>query len=343
MKKYILMFLFVVIVIAVTLVSVFDSNTIPVLIDSMKEINVLYIVILFGILVLYFLLQATYMKIILKSLNQRITLVRGIFYSMVEFYFSGVTPSSTMGQPMQLYFMTKHKIPMSDSYITLILNTIYFKVTILILGIFILIFNNSYIFGHSTLYTVFFFLGLGFDILLVCLGLLLLLNQTLIKKLLNMVLKICKKIPLVKKRVAHFNVTEILNRYKNQLGYMKKHNKEVICTFMITFIQRLLLFSIVYFVYRGLGFSNLSYIELLVIQVSVQITMEAFPIPGGSGLSENMLRDIFLPLVGVGFAEAGMIFTRLFTYYIPLLITGIIIVIYYIYNNIKGSIKYEKK
>ena len=107
------------------------------------------------------------MKSILKALKKKITLKRGIFYSLVEFYFSGITPSSTGGQPVQLYYMTKDKIPMRKSYITLMLNTIYFKLIILILGIIILIFKNTYILNHSIVYIIFFILGFVVDSLLV--------------------------------------------------------------------------------------------------------------------------------------------------------------------------------
>ena len=89
---------------------------------------------------IYFLCQGIYMKSILKALNHKITIVRGMFYSIVEFFFSGITPSSTGGQPIQLYYMSKDKIPMRKSYITLLLNTIYFKLILLFLGVIVLLF-----------------------------------------------------------------------------------------------------------------------------------------------------------------------------------------------------------
>ena len=60
--------------------------------------------------------------------NKEIALKKGVFYALVEFYFSGITPSSTGGQPAELYYMTKDKIPVRTSTIALILTTIYFKV-----------------------------------------------------------------------------------------------------------------------------------------------------------------------------------------------------------------------
>ena len=146
-KKYVLMFLFFVLIIFFTFYSIFDKNSLSSIVNNIKKINIIYIIICLIIVFLYFLLQGIYMKSILKALDKKISLKKGMFYSIVEFYFSGITPSSTGGQPVQLYYMTKDKIPMRKGYITLMLNTIYFKLIILILGILVLIFKNTYLFN----------------------------------------------------------------------------------------------------------------------------------------------------------------------------------------------------
>ena len=150
-KKYILLFFFFIVIIFFTFSSIFDNNSLNSIIENIKKINVFYILLCLIIISLYFLLQGIYMKAILKALKKKITLRKGVFYSLVEFYFSGITPSSTGGQPAQLYYMTKDNIPIRKSYITLMLNTIYFKLIIVILGILILVFKNEYIFNHSIL------------------------------------------------------------------------------------------------------------------------------------------------------------------------------------------------
>ena len=97
----------------------------------------------------------------------------------------------------------------------------------------------------------------------------------------------------------------------------------------------LLLFSVAYFVYRGLGYNNISYFELIAIQITVQMTIEMFPIPGGALMSETMLRDAFTSIFGIGIAEVGMLFTRTFAFYIPLIVCFIIIMIIVIKNREK--------
>lgn len=328
MKKYLFFLVFLILLTGFTLYYFINENTLIALSQLLKNVNVFYILVLLVIVWLYFLLQGLYMKIILESLGKKITTFKGIFYSMVEFYFSGITPSSTGGQPVQLYYMSKDKIPTTSSTITLILNTMFFKIILIILGLLVLIFNNKYIFNHSTFYTVFFFLGLSFDILLTVFCTSLIFSKKIISKILKRMLKFFSKLPLIGNWVKKFDIDEVIDNYHRQANYIKKHKRRVFYTFILTFFQRLLMFSVAYFVYRGLGCSDISYLELLSIQISVQVTLEMLPIPGGAVMAETMLRDAFSSMFGIAVAEVGMLFTRTFTFYIPIFLCGIIIVIY---------------
>ncbi len=272
------------------------------------------------------------MKIILGTLNTKISVIKGIFYTVIEFFFSGITPSSTGGQPVQLYYMTVDKIPMRKSYITLILNTVFFKLILAVLGILVLVFNNSFILNTHYVYKVFFVIGFLVDLFIITMGCLLLFNFNLIKSMYKAVYNFCKKLKLFKNKLDNKEPDEVLNRYKDEIKYIKTHKLAVFVTFIITFIQRLFLFSIIYIVYRALGLNNYSYFDLLAIQVCVQLAMEAMPLPGGSGLSEGMLHNIFTMIFVAGLADVGMLFTRTFTFYIPLTISGIILLIDYIFR-----------
>ena len=139
--KYLIFFLILLLITSITLVSIISDNTIIVFKELVENINYKYIILLIIIVLSYFVLQGIYMKVIFKSLNTKISILKGVFYSMVEFYFSGITPSSSGGQPVQLYFLTKDKIPPTRSIITLLLNTIYFKIIIVLLGVIVMVFN----------------------------------------------------------------------------------------------------------------------------------------------------------------------------------------------------------
>ena len=278
------------------------------------------------------------MKIMLSVFDREISLKKGVFYSLVEFYFSGITPSSTGGQPVELYYMSKDKIPVKTSYIVLVLNTIYFKIALLSLSILVLVFKGDYIFSNDFIYILFFVLGFITDLAMVVLGLMLLGNKKLIKKVLTFFYKIGMHFKIIRKRIKNKRIEDIIEKYNDEIKTLKKNKKA-------------LLVSIAYVVYKALGFNKYSYLDLLTIQVSAQTAIEVLPLPGGACLSENMIRDMFTKIFNENLADVGMLLTRTFSFYIPLLVSGFIVLVYTTIikrrnkniNNQKEKINIDKK
>lgn len=338
-KKYFFFLILFLLIVFLTFYSIFSETSLNSIFNDIKKVNIIYIFICILFIILYFVLQGIFIKIVLKSLNKKITLKKGIFYSLVEFYFSGITPSSTGGQPVQMYFMTKDKIPVRKSFITLILNTIYFKLIILVLGILVLIFNNDYLFNNSSIYFIVFLIGFLVDSLIVIFGLLSIFKQKFIKKIAKTLFNICSKIKFLKKYFSDEDkLKEFLSRYRSEALYIKKNKKTVFLGFIITFFQRMLLFSIPYIIYISLGFSKYNYFDLFSIQIIIQIAIDILPLPGGSGFSEKMMNDMYYLIYGVALAPTSMLLTRTFTFYIPLIISGIFIA----GNSIKNKINKKR-
>ena len=218
-KKYTLLLLFFIVVIFLTYYNIFNENSVKSIVSNLFKINYLYIIICFFIVLLYFLLQGLYTKLTLKILQNKISLKKTVFYSMAEFYFSGITPSSTGGQPVELYYMTKDKIPIRKSYITLLLNTIFFKLILIIFGVLALIFKPEYIFDYSVIYIVFFILGFLVDITMIIICSMLIFKQKNVKSILNWIIKVGNKIKILKNKVSKIDKNEVLNDYKEELKY----------------------------------------------------------------------------------------------------------------------------
>ena len=329
--------LILILILFFTMRNIYDKESLRIISENIKNINPNYILVCILLLFIYFLFQGIYMKLVFKSLNYKISLRKGIFYSLIEFYFSGITPSSTGGQPVQLYYMTKDNIPIRKSYITLMLNTIYFKLIILIFGILVLVVNSSYVFAGPIIYRICFFLGFLVDVIIVLLGVLLLFKTSLVEFLYNKLAAFLKKFKIFKSKFKDDSNKEVMERYKDEIHFIKNHKMLVFVTFVITFFQRLALFSIIYVIYKALGYSGYSYLELLIIQLSVQTSIEALPLPGGAGLSESMLHNIFTVIFSVEMADVGMLLTRTFTFYVPLVVSGLIILVQYLISKSKNK------
>ncbi len=331
-KKYLLSILFFIVVIFLTFYSIFSGDSIDLVISNIKLVNIKYVFICMLLIAAYFIFQGLYMKLILKSLNKKITLSKGIFYSMVEFFFSAITPSSTGGQPVQLYYMNKDKISMKKSLITLILNTIYFKLTLIILGIIIMMFKSGILLSDKYL-LIFFIIGFTVDLLVIIFCYFLLYKQSVIKKILRFFYSFKNKLSKDKNADIEQTVETKLNDYKNEVNYIKSHKKEVFIGFILTLLQRMFLFSVSYVIYKSFGLNNYNYFELVFIQISVQIAIEATPLPGGTGVSEHLMNYAFINIFGANKASTAMMLTRAFSFYIPIILCLILLIIRFINDN----------
>ena len=275
------------------------------------------------LVILYFFFQGLYMKYVLHSLHENITIKRGMFYSIVEFFFSAITPSSTGGQPIQLIYMTKDKIPMRKSLITLMLNTMIFKLFFIVFGLIIVCIDPDGILKISSSVKMLFWLGLLMDGIVILVCYCMMFNQKLIHEFLYLGNKIVSKVTKGRRDYSD-KIDVAMEDYMQEAKYVRSHRMEVFLSIVITFIQRICLFSIVYVIYRELGFSASSYFEMLSLQIVAQITIEGLPLPGGVGALETISDILYEPTFGK-LAISGMVLNRTLSFYIPLVVSFIII------------------
>lgn len=325
-KKIIISSIIFALLFAVTFSILFLTYKVSDLIMCLKMINIsYYIIIILGVL-LYFFLEGLYFKVMFNSMTEKISLIRCFHYAIVEFFFSGITPGSTGGQPLQLYYMNQDKLPNKKSMISLILNTILFKLFLIVGGVLILIFKPNYVFTNGSLVKILFFIGFIYDIFIVVICLLLMYNQKIISKILTIIYKIYNK--FTNKNIDYNSkIEEITKSYVDEAIYLKENIGTLLLTTILVFIQRTILFSVIYFIYRSLNTNIvLNYFDILLLQLFVQISLEICALPGQTGVSEYITSILYLTIFDT-LAIQGMILNRLFIFYLPLLISFVLILI----------------
>ena len=338
-KKDIFNISFFVILLSLTFYLLFKDNDVTSVISSLKNISYKCIF-LGGLLVLIYLFaEAIYIKIILKSLNNKIHFWQGFVYSCVEFYFSAITPSSTGGQPAQAYYMAKDNIPLTKSSVTLLLNTITFKLVLLFMGILAAILYPELIFKNSVLFTVIFIFGIIVNTLVILACLMLMHSKCWVKGIAIFCIKLGAKLKLIKnkdEKMESFNTH--LAEYQQSAKYIKENFAISLKVFLVTFIQRLSMFSIAFVVYKAFGLTGYSYLELVTIQIATAMAVDSLPLPGGIGASEAMLLLIYNKVFGESIAIPAMLVTRGLSYYFCLIVSGIVVLI----NHLRITFKFQK-
>lgn len=84
-------------------------------------------------------------------------------------------------------------------------------------------------------------------------------------------------------------VNQFLAGYRETVCFLKII-KLIVVTMVCTFLQRFSIFVLTYVVYRGLGLNGFAMIDVVLLQASVYIAVDMFPIPGAQGITEAIYK-----------------------------------------------------
>lgn len=97
------------------------------LVNSIQKINVGFLFIAMGLMIVYWLLEALGVHAALRATYPKAKFSRTFMTTLLGQYFNCITPSSTGGQPMQVYYFTKFGVPMSHAMTSLLSKFIMYQ------------------------------------------------------------------------------------------------------------------------------------------------------------------------------------------------------------------------
>lgn len=97
------------------------------LVNSIQKINVGFLLIAMGLMIVYWLLEALGVHAALRATYPKAKFSRTFMTTLLGQYFNCITPSSTGGQPMQVYYFTKFGVPMSHAMTSLLSKFIMYQ------------------------------------------------------------------------------------------------------------------------------------------------------------------------------------------------------------------------
>lgn len=249
-------------------------------------------------------------------------------FSSVGFFFSCITPSATGGQPAQIYYMKKEKIPIPVSTLVLMIVTITYKMVLVVIGLGLMIFGRGFIRTHMYDICHIFYLGTGLNVFCVSSMLLLVFHPVLARSILVKGMELLEKMHLMRyksTRIEKLNAS--MDQYHATAVYLKDHIMVLVNVFAITLFQRFALFTATWFVYKAFGLSGTNAFVIILLQSVISVSVDMLPLPGGMGISEKLFSMIFEPVFGSALLIPGMILSRGLGYYTELLISAIFTIV----------------
>ncbi|MDE7264311.1 MAG: flippase-like domain-containing protein [Anaeroplasmataceae bacterium] len=343
-KKYIWSIAFLSILIIVTFVVIFLNYDIAELFSIIQEVNFLWLLPAVAMIFIYIYFEGAAMRQILKTMEINTTRRANFMYSAIDYYFCAVTPSASGGQPMVAYYMNRDGLSLSPVSLTLIMNTALFKIVLLILSIISAI-ACSYLVFQFPIMIALFVIGMTINVFLIVLCFLMTFKRKWIQAVGLRLILWCNRHKFLKRKFLWTRrFISKMDEYEAGANLIFKHKFHFAKAFLYNLIQRVAFFSMSYFVYLAFKSSfliaEMSFIELFAIQVTIALCVDSLPLPGGVGISEYLYVLLFGLIYCMGDIDlvgSAMLLTRAVSFYVPLIVTFILVAIKHILGMKKVS------
>ena len=321
-KKIIFNGVFLAVVFALTIYGVFHGEDLSSMMDAIHRADKRWLIPGIALVAFFIWGESIIIWYMMRSSGIQLKKRTCFLFSSVGFFFSCITPSASGGQPMQIYYMKKEKISIPVSTVILMIVTITYKLVLVVIGIGIAIFGRGFLHKYLEGILPVFYLGLALNIFCVTFMTILVFHPLLAKAIMVKGMKLLERLHLVKKKDGRLKKLEdSMDTYRNTAAYLKNNPFVIVKVIGITFIQRMALFAVTWFVYQAFGLHGTGFWEILFLQAVISVSVDMLPLPGGMGISETLVLNIFSPVFG-GLLLPGMVLSRGLGYYGELLISA---------------------
>lgn len=268
---------------------------------------------------------------LLHALHEQASLFRCVGYSFVGFFFSGITPSATGGQPVQLYYMQKDGHKVSNSTVVLMVVALIYKLVLVLMGLGILLFYHAPLEAFLKNYMYIYYLGLLLNVLLVGILLFVMISPSCFKKLVVGGENLLKRLHILKGSGERTEkLVEMADQYHEAVVFLGKNKRKIAGVMIGTILQRCSVFFLTYLIYRGMGMEGQSMLTVMIVQASVYIAVDMLPLPGAQGITEMMYKTAFAQIFPGAYLTASMCVTRGLNFYFLLIVSAIVAIIYHV-------------
>lgn len=322
-RKAILNVFFLITVFSLTVYFVFRGKDIGEILTAVRYADLRYLLVGLVCVVLFIIGESVIIFYMMRALGAKVKMGHCALYSFVGFFFSCITPSATGGQPMQIYYMKKDKLPIPVTTLVLMIVTITYKAVLVFIGVLVCFFGNRFLRGYLGDLMWVFYLGLALNIFCVSLMLTLVFAPGLAKWLMVRGLKLLEHIKIMKKKRSRLEKLEAsMDMYHDTAAFWAGHKRIILNVFLITLVQRCILFTVTYWVYRSMGLYGAGIITITILQSVISVSVDMLPLPGGMGISETLYMVIFVPVFG-GLMLPSMLLSRGIAYYGQMMISAL--------------------
>ncbi len=334
-KKIIWNTVFLAVVFALTLYGVFHGEDLGAMMDAIREADIRWLIPGLALVLAFIWGESIILWHMLASFGIRLRKRICFLFSSAGFFFSCITPSASGGQPAQVYFMKKEKIPIPVAAVILMVVTITYKLVLVVIGAGVACFGRGFMHRYLEEILPIFYLGLSLNVFCVAFMTLLVFCPSLTELILRKGLALLERLRFVRhKEERGRRLGKSMEVYGETALYLKRNAGLIIRVILITFVQRTALFFVTWTVYQAFGMSGTPLWDVVLLQAVISVSVDMLPLPGGMGISEALFMTIFAPVFGTVLLPA-MVLSRGMGYYGELLVSAAFTIVAQLYYTFR--------
>lgn len=316
---------FFVALIAFTFWFIFKDQDINGLITNIKSTNKIYISIAALMGFTFYLIEAINVRSLLITLGEKkFSIFRSLRYTAIGAFFSAITPAASGGQPIEIYYMSKDGIKVSNSTLALLIHLCGFQMSTIGCSLVCVIINPSVISGGTIWLYI---LGIVINGFILTIMLICIFSKTLRNGLFKFILKMLRAFKVKNYELKKAKIEESLKQYSESSIFIKSHMGTFIIAVLRTLLMVIIYHLIPFFVYKSFGLSGTSIFKMFTVQAILYTTVSGLPLPGAIGVSEGLFLKIYESIFTSGILSGAMLVYRFVSFYLYILIFFVIVVI----------------
>lgn len=288
-----------------------------------------------GILMAEFfhLAEGINLRILLCSCGYPVTFWQGMKYAYIGFFFSSITPSSTGGQPAQLYAMKKDGIEIAHGTLALIGELASFQIAVFFMEFMAVMALVSGKVTPSVELLVLAVLGFLLNILFITGLLSVLFCHRLKEKILGFLYGGIDRFPVKNKDKWKERLEGAFHDFQICADLIKKKPQVMGQVFLVSVCQVICWFSIPYLVCLAMGENAAGYFQVFLLQTVLFMTTALLPFPGAAGISEYAFMKLFSGVFVKNPMAAATLVNRGISFYSLLAVSAVMMIILWKYKG----------
>ena len=291
------------------------------ILGTLKNANIWWVLAAIAAMMIYAVCDGINISRCLKLAGYKISFAQMMKYSFAGFFFSSITPSSTGGQPGQLYFMAKDKLKVSHSAFTLLCALLSFQCAAVFLGVVGVICSHGEVFKLQGRFAYVFPIGFALNLMIIAFLICVLFTRKIAGLFIGIGLWFIKVRGA--KPGERFKFLRSFASYRKAAALLRKNKIVFVKMLIISLVQIMLFHTVTFFCAHAVGCPDLDWFTVLRTQASLFISVSSLPLPGAAGVTEYGYALFYADLIPTALLGSVMLLSRFVSFTLPLVMSGL--------------------